>query len=148
MQSYKKVLAAVDLTDEASDVLTAAQNVVAEQEAELHVVTVIQPLTYAYTGFEMPSISQTMVNFESEASASARDALARLCKGLNVAKDHRHIVFGRPADEVKALARELDADLVVIGTHGRRGLGLLLGSTANGVLHGAPCDVLTIRIKE
>ncbi len=40
----------------------------------------------------------------------------------------------------------MDADLIVLGTHGRHGLGLILGSTANGVLHGASCDVLAVRI--
>jgi universal stress protein A len=37
-------------------------------------------------------------------------------------------------------------DLVVVGSHGRHGLSLLLGSTANGVLHGAGCDVLAVRV--
>ena len=35
---------------------------------------------------------------------------------------------------------------LVVGSHGRHGLALLLGSTANAVLHGAPCDVLAVRI--
>jgi universal stress protein A len=41
----------------------------------------------------------------------------------------------------------LDVDLIVIGSHGREGIQRLLGSTANAVLHGAPCDVLAVRIK-
>jgi universal stress protein A len=38
------------------------------------------------------------------------------------------------------------ADLIVIGSHGRHGMGLLLGSTANAVLHGSPCNVLAVRL--
>jgi universal stress protein A len=45
------------------------------------------------------------------------------------------------------MAEELDADLIVLGTHGRHGLGLMLGSTANAVLHGAPCDVLAVKVR-
>jgi len=57
--------------------------------------------------------------------------------------------IGRPAAEIRAQAEHLKADLIVIGSHGRHGLpSVLLGSTANGVLHGAPCDVLTVRIGE
>ena len=41
---------------------------------------------------------------------------------------------------------EILADLIVVGSHGRHGLALLLGSTASGVLHGAPCDVLAVRV--
>jgi universal stress protein A len=56
-------------------------------------------------------------------------------------------VIGKPAAEIKLLAEELKAGLIVIGSHGRHGLGMILGSTANGVLHGASCDVLAVRIK-
>ena len=42
--------------------------------------------------------------------------------------------------------KELETDLIVVGSHGRYGLALLMGSTANGVLHGATCDVLAVRV--
>jgi len=45
------------------------------------------------------------------------------------------------------LAEKINADLIVLGTHGRHGLGLMLGSTANAVLHGAPCNVLTVMVR-
>ncbi len=45
-------------------------------------------------------------------------------------------------------AKQDNIDLIVVGSHGRHGLALLLGSTANGVLHGANCDVLAVRVKE
>jgi universal stress protein A len=54
--------------------------------------------------------------------------------------------IGHAATEIQRVARDLDADLIVIGTHGRHGLGLLLGSTANGVLHGVKRDVLAVRV--
>ena len=44
------------------------------------------------------------------------------------------------------MAEELGTDLIVVGSHGRHGLALLMGSTANGVLHGANCDVLAVRV--
>jgi len=44
------------------------------------------------------------------------------------------------------VADEQGADLIIVGSHGRHGLALLLGSTANGVLHGAACDVLAVRV--
>ena len=45
-------------------------------------------------------------------------------------------------------ATEQACDLIVVGSHGRHGLALLLGSTANDVLHGAPCDVLAVHLKK
>ncbi|WP_313899138.1 universal stress protein [Leclercia adecarboxylata] len=46
------------------------------------------------------------------------------------------------------LAKKQGCDLIVVGSHGRHGLALLLGSTANDILHGAPCDVLAVRLKK
>jgi universal stress protein A len=56
-------------------------------------------------------------------------------------------VVGRPETEIHHVAEEIGADLVVVGSHGRHGLSLLMGSTANGVLHGAKCDVLAVRVQ-
>jgi nucleotide-binding universal stress UspA family protein len=53
-----------------------------------------------------------------------------------------------PSEEISRLAAEIEADLVVVGTHGRRGLTrLLLGSVAEGVVRAAPCPVLVVRPK-
>jgi nucleotide-binding universal stress UspA family protein len=53
---------------------------------------------------------------------------------------------GKPADEILAAAREWEADLIVIGTHGRSGISrLILGSTAESVVRYAACPVLVIK---
>ena len=148
MSNYKNVLVAVDLTDEAPEVLERAKQIADSNGATLSVLTVIRPLTYAYTGLEFAGLAQSMVNFESEAEASAKERLEVLCNEVGVAAEHRKIVFGVPAHEIREHADAMGVDLIVVGSHGRHGLGLLLGSTANGVLHGAHQDVLTVRIGE
>ncbi len=148
MASYNTVVAAVDLTDEASMVLSAAREIAVEQNATLTVITAIRPFTHAYGGIETAAMSQAMANFEPEAEASARKTIGDLCSSLDIDPAAIAVAFGKPGDVIKAKAEELGADLIVVGSHGKHGLGLLLGSTANGVLHGAPCDVLTIRIME
>jgi nucleotide-binding universal stress UspA family protein len=53
---------------------------------------------------------------------------------------------GKPADQILATAREWEADVIVIGTHGRSGVSrLLLGSTAESVVRHATCPVLVIK---
>ena len=60
-----------------------------------------------------------------------------------------HVGIGSAADEIATVARELEAHLVIVGTHGRRGLSrMLLGSTAEGVVRMAPCPVLVVRPRE
>jgi nucleotide-binding universal stress UspA family protein len=60
-----------------------------------------------------------------------------------------HVRFAAPAEEIAELARELEAHLVIVGTHGRRGLSrVLLGSVAEGVVRLSPCPVLEVRPRE
>ena len=61
---------------------------------------------------------------------------------------HQHLIFGRPQSEIQRVAEECEADLIVVGSHTRSGLARLLGSTANGVMDSAPCDVLAVHVGE
>jgi nucleotide-binding universal stress UspA family protein len=58
-----------------------------------------------------------------------------------------HWIFqGDPATEILAAAEKIKCDLIVMGTHGRTGLGrLLMGSVAEQVVRKAPCPVLTVK---
>jgi universal stress protein A len=56
------------------------------------------------------------------------------------------VLAGAAATEVRSKAEDIHADLIVIGSHGTAGWKLLLGSTANKVLHGASCDIMTVRV--
>lgn len=71
MSTYKKILAAIDRTDEAGEVVSAALEIADTQGAELHVLTTIRPLSYSYSGFEPMAVSPAWANFEPQAKASA-----------------------------------------------------------------------------
>jgi universal stress protein A len=145
---YKHVLAAVDLTEEATEVLAMAREVADEHGARLSVVTVVKPLTHVYGGLDMVSYTQVSVNFEEEARAQAQAQVEALAAPVGIPAADVHVSVGSPVTQIIDDAERLGADLIVVGSHGKHGLGLLLGSTANGVLHRAACDVLTIRIKD
>lgn len=62
---------------------------------------------------------------------------------------HRHVMIGKPAEEICGFAREIDADLIVMGTHGHTGVRrLLVGSVAGKVVREAPCTVVCVKGKE
>lgn len=145
--TYRRLIACIDLTDESSQVLEVAQSVASEHDAELHVIHVIKPLQQAYAGVNPSTLSDVGIQFEHEADAQARAELARLAERRGLNADRLHVRHGAPAVEIHDLARELGVDLVVIGTHGKHGVQLLLGSTANATLHGASCDTLAVRIR-
>lgn len=145
--AYKKILAAVDLTDEADEVIDQAMETARLHNAELSLITVVKPITQVYGGFDVGAMSTDVGQIELDAVKQAEDSLARHAKRAGVPTERTLVGRGSPAYEIREAAEQAGVDLIIIGTHGRHGLGLLLGSTANGVLHGAPCDVLTVRIK-
>jgi len=142
MSEYKKIMLAVDLTEESKVVSDRALALVKAYDAELHLVHVIEPLSLAYGG----DVPMDLSSVQEQIQEQAKSHLSEFAAGLGVAKENQHLIFGRPESEIQRVADEADADLIVVGSHGRHGLALLLGSTANGVLHGALCDVLAVRV--
>lgn len=142
MASYKHILVGVDLSEESQEVATRACSFRDAFAARLSCVHVIEPLSMAYGG----DIPMDLSIIQEQIQETAKNHLASFADGLGIQKESRHLIFGRPETEIHALAKEIDADLIVVGSHGRHGLALLLGSTANGVLHGATCDVLAVRV--
>ena len=141
---YKHVLAAVDLSSESAQVLEKARATADRYGAKLSLITVVKPFAHAYGGLDMLSMAD---GFEEEALKQATQQLEDNGKIYGVDLVDVHVKEGNPAHVIKDSANELEADLIVVGTHGRHGLGLLLGSTANAVLHGVGCDVLAIRVR-
>lgn len=145
--AYQHILTAVDLSEEAGQVLARARHLADEHKARLSVCTVVKPLTHVYGGLDMMAYTQASVNFEEEAMRQARTQVETEAGKVQVAPEDVHVTVGAPSTGVVETAGAIGADLIVVGSHGKHGLGLLLGSTANGVLHQAKCDVLTVRIQ-
>ena len=141
-QNYQKILLAVDLSEDSDVVAARTRAVAAGSNAEVHAIHVIEPLSFAYGG----DIPMDFSGIQEEIHQQARAQLDRFAEQHNIDPARRHVVLGQPEVEIHALAEELSADLIVVGSHGRYGLALLMGSTANGVLHGASCDVLAVRV--
>jgi universal stress protein A len=142
MAQYSKILMAVDLSDDSDMVAERAAAIGANNSAELHVIHVIEPLSFAYGG----DIPMDFSGIQDEIHQQAVQQLDAFAERHGIAEGRRHVVLGQPEVEIHALAEEAGVDLIVVGSHGRYGLALLMGSTANGVLHGAGCDVLAVRV--
>lgn len=146
MGTYQKILVAVDLSSESELVLKKAQ-LIAEPTADIHLVYVQEPMDNVYVGIVPQSAAFSgLGDLEAQLGEELKQKLSVLGENFNLPANHLHILNGSPAHEIHRFAKENDIQLVVIGTHGQKGLQLLLGSTANAVLHGAGCDVLSVRI--
>ena len=144
MNVYQKVLVAIDLTEEAPQVLNKAMEISKTHGAEVVLVHVVEPVGYAYGG----DIPMDLTELQDQLDKAAREQLRSYGEKHGIGADNLIVQVGRPESEIHRLSEELGADLIVVGSHGRKGFQLLLGSTANGVLHGAVCDVLAVRIED
>ena len=142
MSQYKRIIAAIDLSDESDAVLQRACEVAQQNSAELSLVHVVEIISYAYGG-EMPvDIADIQTQVENHAERRIKEIADKLAYPIA----QTLVATGNTGSEIHSVAQQLDADLIVIGSHGRHGISLLLGSTANGVLHGANCDILAVRL--
>ncbi len=139
---YNHILFATDLTDETEYLLEKVNKLRAVSSATLSIVHVVEPLpgySYAYLGIE---------DIEGQLIDESKAALAKMGERLGVNVKNQWVEIGPTKSRILEVAQNIGADLIICGSHGRHGLSLLLGSTANAVLHGAKCDVLTVRLPE
>lgn len=142
MSQYHRILVAIDLSEDSALVVQRARAIAGQGTAQLHLIHVIEPLSFAYGG----DIPMDFSGIQDEIHQQATAQLLRFGENNDIPADRQHIVLGKPEVEIHSTAEDIGADLIVVGSHGRYGLALLMGSTANGVLHGASCDVLAVRV--
>ena len=145
MSLYKKILVAVDLTDDTPIVLDKARALAKQYEAEMHVMHVIEPIAVGYA-IEVSSID--IDSLHKEAAKQARTSLLETGGHIGLTDSNLHSKLGSPAKEIRKLAKELEADLIVMGGHGKHGLDLFFGSTSSEVAHGVECDLLIVRMPD
>lgn len=143
MNTYSNILLAIDLSEDSDQLIGKAAELASLYEAKLHIIHVVEPLTFAYGG----DVPMDLSSIQEQINQHAEEKLNKYCTTIDHPINQRHVVSGHIESEIHRVAVEIEADLILVGNHGRHGLALLLGSTANGVLHGAQCDVLAIRVR-
>lgn len=143
MSDYRKILVAVDLTPESSVIIDKARHIAKANEAELSLVHVQMPLAVSYA-LDIPTIS--LADVQDELMEEAHKRLLELGVQADVPAARLHNLLGQPAHEIRHLAKQVGADLIVTGGHGKHGLDLLLGSTSTSVAHGISCDLLIVKL--
>ena len=145
MNNYKHILLAADFSEHGQRVSERANDLARRYQARLSIIHVVDnlPITDATYGPVIPFD----VDLTEELMKAAKKRLAEEAEKLQIPEENRWLELGSPKLEIIRVTEEQHVDLIVVGSHGRHGLALLLGSTANGVLHHAPCDVMAVRLK-
>jgi universal stress protein A len=144
---YKKMLLAVDYHEDNHEVIATARELRELYGAQLHMVHVNEPIGMAYTP-DGVSWGNQVYEVEALIRKESEKRMDELKTELGLSESQCHLLEGRPASRIHSLCEQENIDLIVLGTHGQHGLQLLLGSTANSVLHGSACDVLAVRLSD
>lgn len=142
----KKILVATELAPTSANEVLSKAAALADSQDTIDVLYVVDPASVEYTvdpsfgGSVYEEIYQTAMD-------NAERRLAALCKPHAVTQGRCHVRYGRVAQEVHAHIVEGGYDCLIVGSHGRSGWQLLLGSKATSILHGAPVNTWVVRIK-
>jgi universal stress protein A len=118
-------------------------DVTQQNDAQLSIIHVID----YYPASQLDGGLSVAPDLEGKLLENARDEITACAARFPLELSNSYICSGSAKREITNYAEEIGADLIVLGSHGRHGLGLLLGSTANGVLHLAKSDVLAVRVR-
>ena len=143
--SFKEVVVPTDFSEHSMRAVDYAVEIAQKFDSNLHVVYIIEPL------LQVADVSWSSVDFEQLNKAHKESAEKQIAKVIEESvpegvQASSEILFGKPFVEIVKYARDQNADLIVMATHGRGAIShILMGSTAEKVVRKAPCPVLTVK---
>jgi nucleotide-binding universal stress UspA family protein len=138
----KTIVVATDFSEQARRAIDYAVELARKVEARVFVVN-----AYSAPTLGLPELAPGYSGMAEEAADDAQRQLDALINGLQESHVPMQAVLrcGDAVDSVVSVAKAVNADLIVIGTHGRKGISrAVLGSVAESVVRNAPCAVLTV----
>lgn len=148
MHEIKTVITPIDFSDNAGLVVESAAYMAGTFGANLHVIFIVQNFE-DYSGFFVPQMN--VPNIEQELFIGAEEQMDNFCKEHNEffqkagIRVNNKVLVGDVAEKIVEYASEIEGDLIVMGTHGYKGLErIMFGSVADQVVKSAGCPVMTI----
>lgn len=144
MKLYSHILLALELSPETDkQIIEKTKELSSQFQAQISLIHSIEQLTNFGAVYSMAG----GIDLERALLEEAKKTISKIGESLHIPEPRQIITLGLAKQRILNSAKEIGADLIVMGSHGRQGMRLLLGSTTNAVLHGATCDVLAVRVK-
>jgi nucleotide-binding universal stress UspA family protein len=142
----KSILFPTDFSEGSAQALQYAVDMAKKYSAKLYVVHVIYDIAKA-TGWYVPHVSMDQMYKDIEQGAKKELENFGVGELSGVKNIERSVIMGVPHEEIVNFANKNRIDLIIMGTHGRKGIDrILFGSTASQIVRFAPCPVLTVRL--
>jgi universal stress protein A len=144
MKKYKNVLVALELEPDSDiKIINRTRELMGEfPQAKIWLIHSVEHLSSYGAAYGVAA----GIDVDAVLKTEAEQLMEKLSNELHI-PDERCIIIEGPAKHVILdEAEKIKADLIIVGSHGRHGVQLLLGSTSNSILHNANCDVLAVRV--
>jgi len=145
LQPYKNILLPTDFSVHSDIAAKRALQIAKQYGANLHVLHAVEDLTYYYNEIYDPVIAQIPLS-EDLLMVQAEKHMQKFCERNGLGEGTEiETQWGDPERSIISWVKERKSDLIIMGSHGHHGIGRLLGSVSNAVLHKASCDVLIVK---
>jgi universal stress protein A len=143
MAGYRKLLVLLDLSDDSNEIANAIHKLVRDPAASIVLLHVVEFVPVEPMGESLiPG-----VEIEDELMKRSGEKLQALVATLGLDGVKLRVEAGNTKAEILRVAEEEKPDLIVLGSHERHGLAILINLTEDTVLHAAHCDVLAVRLR-
>jgi universal stress protein A len=143
MPGYRHILAAIDLTEDSRAVARRALDIARIANGSVHLLHVVEFVPVE----PMSDTLVPVVQIDDQLMERARSQIEALAAELGLPENSTTVEAGSVKSEILRYARAQHSDLIVLGGRERHGLSILVNRTEDTVLHGAPCDVLAVRVR-
>ncbi len=145
MAIYENILVAIDLHPTCDEIiLKRAHALVKGTHSTLSVIHAVEHINAYGVAQAYPAV----IDLEGEMLAEAQKQLAEVSKEFGIPPKHQYVEVGSPKVVILDKMKQLKTDLIILGSHGRHGIGVLFGSTASAVIHHLCCDALVVKIPD
>ena len=144
VEAYRNILLATDFSRDARRAAQRAGEIRERYDASLYILHIVEPVMLYNEGAD-PVLADFPVA-DDTLFRNAEDSLRRFASQVKLEQvAGLEVQWGTPGWSIVSWAREKEIDLIVLGSHGRRGFGRLLGSVSSRVMNHAHCDVLVVK---
>jgi universal stress protein A len=147
MNKFKKILCPIDFSEYANEALKFAVLLAEKNRSSLHLIHVLPKINYYDWNMNgvYPLISEELLDNEKRETENKLIDLVKKLKAQNPKIDisYEMIDTNTIADNIVNIAKKTNTDLIIMGSHGRKGIDrILMGSVAESVLRHAECNVM------
>ena len=145
-QAYQSIAVAVDFSDHTEKVINRAVELAQFYNAKLSLIHAIEHYTHLHTEYDFMVSTYEDLEIDQSIFDNTSRQLQSISDKLPLTNVQHQVLWGSPKSAVLSYASAQNCDLIVTGSHGKRGFARLLGSTALSIVQNAPCDVMVVKV--